>query len=130
MLGAGSSLKMLSLALDPLDKRKCELLYQIRILTVGLLASSPPGISEEIDVGRPDGKSLIDIPVFVLCIFVIFGTGFRGNNLSDFSQKLSIKSCTEAYGLGETRSSSASCKAVKALVPPVIFRNVESRDRR
>src|SRR4051812_13686571 len=62
MLGRGDRLEVLGVvALKSGHEGKAETRGEIRIFAVSFLAASPARIAEDIDVGRPDGKSAIPV---------------------------------------------------------------------
>ncbi len=84
MLGAGGGFHKLAVTLKPLNKCRTHFGGQVRVLAVGLLSSSPAGVTENIDVGRPEGKTLIDAVVTLFFSCVVFCTGFVGNGCCHF----------------------------------------------
>ena len=64
---------------------------EVRILAVGLMAPSPAGISENIDVGRPAGQTLIDLGLAVLSIIVVFCPGFVRHRFADLPEQFIVK---------------------------------------
>ena len=69
------------IALDPLNKAYTEARGQIRILAVCLVASAPAGISEYIDIGSPECKSLVYAVVAVLVLNVELSSAIGGYNI-------------------------------------------------
>jgi hypothetical protein len=49
-------------SLQPLDKRDSHPAGKKRILTIGFLSPSPSWIPEDIDIGGPESKPVIDVP--------------------------------------------------------------------
>jgi hypothetical protein len=70
-------------ALDAFHKRDAKPAGEERILSVSLLATSPPWIAKDIDVGRPDGKSVKSIVIAVQNRVVEFGPGFCRHDSPD-----------------------------------------------
>ncbi len=85
VLSTAGSQHILSVTLKILYERHAQTGCQIRIFTVGLMASAPSRVTEYIDVRAPKGQTLIDIPVAFLGRSVIFCTGFGCNDLCGFS---------------------------------------------
>ena len=103
---------------------------EIRILSIGLMSSSPSGIPENIYVRRPEGKPFINIPVIMPGIFIIFGSSFRCHRIPDCFQQFVVKGCRHGDCLREAGCHTGSCHPVKSLVPPVIGRDSQSGDCR
>ena len=93
------------------------------------MSASPSGISEDIYVGSPKCKSLINISVTALRLFIVLSTTFNGDYLTDAAHKLFIKCCRKSDCLREHCCRACTCNAVKRLIPPVISRNSKSFDR-
>lgn len=66
MLCAGGCTESFSLSLQALHIRFAVFGGKIRVLAVGLVSTSPSWITENVDVGCPEGKSLVNVPVAVL----------------------------------------------------------------
>ena len=59
VLGAGSDLQVLAVALQALDEANTQAGGQVGILTVGLVAAAPAGVTEDVDIGAPHAEALI-----------------------------------------------------------------------
>ena len=59
---------------------------KIRILTEGLMTSPPSRITENIDIGCPEGQALINICIIPLLLHIKFCTCLSGNSLSNLLQ--------------------------------------------
>ena len=103
---------------------------QIRVLSVGLMPSSPSGVPENIHVRRPEGQSLVNVPVAVPGGFVVLGASLRRHRVSDPAQQAVVKGRRHPDGLREAGCHSRSRHAVQRLVPPVVRRDPEPWDRR
>lgn len=63
VLCARGRLVVRSVALQALDKADAQARGQAGILAVGLVSPAPARVAEDVDVGRPEGESLVDVPV-------------------------------------------------------------------
>ena len=63
VLGAGGGFQIFAVALEAPDIGLAQLGGEVGVLAVGLMASAPAGVPEDVDIGGPEGQSLIDIPV-------------------------------------------------------------------
>ena len=130
MLRAGSSFHIRSVPLKAFYKSGSQFSGKIRIFAVGLMTPSPSGITENIDVRRPEGQPLINISVVMLHIFVVFCSSLGGNNLRHLMKKFRVKAGRKTDRLWKNRRLTASCYPVKPFIPPVIGRNPQALDGR
>src|SRR5690349_18271888 len=87
MFDGGNGFRMRGIRpLQALDERGRKRAGEIRILAVCFLPSPPARIAKDIDIGRPDGQSLISAMVFVDADGVVFGARLGGNNVTDLLQ--------------------------------------------
>ena len=127
MLGTGSCFQVLGiLSLNALDKFHAQPAGEIGILSIGFLAAPPTGIPEDIDVGTPKSEPLIDIPIFLRSIGVVFCASLCRDHFSYFMHLLPVKHGGQTDGLGEDRSGAGAGHPVKRLVPPVVGRNPQA----
>ena len=135
MLGAGRRPQVSAVvasipALNSLDEPDAEPGCQERILAVGLMSSAPSGIAENIHIGRPEGQSLVDVPVIVCRLRIVFRASLPRDAGADFLHQILVKSCRQANGLREHGCGSGPGNAMQRFVPPVILRNIQSRNGR
>ena len=111
---------------DPVASR------QKRIFAVGLLSAPPAWITENIDIGRPDGQ-----PRISLGTATFFGNGLvvlcaclGGNGVGHALDEFGIPGRGETDGLRKYRGNAISRHAVQRLVPPIIRGDVEARNGR
>ena len=130
VLGAGGGLEHFPIALQALHIGNAEAGGQIGILAVGLMAAAPAGITENIDVGRPEGEALVDISVAMGNGSVVLGAALGGGYIAQFLDQLGIKGGGDADGLREAGGHACTGHAVKGFVPPVVSRNTQTIDGR
>src|SRR5882724_6999233 len=117
-------------ALQTGDEGDAHARSQIRIFAISFLAAAPTGIAKNIDVGRPDGKAPIPVGGAVwMQGGVILGAEFRADNIRGLAHKRLIESCRHANRLRKYGGDAGPGYAMKALVPPIVFRNMEPRNR-
>jgi len=61
---------------------------------------------------------------------VVFGARLDGDDLANFAQQWPIEGSRVADGLGEERGEAGASYTMKALIPPVICRNIETGNSR
>ena len=130
MLRAGGGLHIFTVSLKTFYKSGSQFSGEVRVLSVGLMTPAPSGITENVDIRRPEGQSLINIPVIVLHILIVFRSSLSGNNLRHLMKKLRIKAGCQTDRLRKNRRLTASGHAMKSLIPPVVRRNPQVSDGR
>ncbi len=130
MLCTGRSRHIFPISLQPLYKRFSQLPGQIGILPVGLMSPAPPGIPENIHIGRPEGQSLINVPVLQCTAGIIFRPSLHRYNPAHLLHKLPMEGGSHADGLRKAGSSPGSGHTMEPLIPPVISRYIQSGNGR
>ena len=130
MLRACRGLKVFAISLKPPDKSDPQRSSQVGILTVGFLPSPPSGIAEDVDIRRPEGKALVDIPVAECTVSIVFRASLCRDHITDLPQQLFIKGCPHSHRLGKAGCRTCPGNAVQTLVPPVIGRDSQTCDLR
>ena len=105
---------------------------QKRIFAVGFLSTTPAWITENIDIGRPDGqpaKFLGTAPTFSNGL-VVLGTSLGGNGIGHALDEFGIPCRSETDGLRKYGGDAISRHAVQRLVPPIILGDVETGNGR
>ena len=131
VLCAGCCLQIIFImSLQTLHKTNTESGGQVRVLTKSFVSAAPSGITENIDIGRPEGQTLVYVRVIIFLLHVEFRTALRGNCGCNLLQQVLIKGCRKSDGLRENRCHAGARNAVQRLIPPVISLDAESFDRR
>ena len=87
MLGAGSGAQIVRvIALHTFHKAYAQARGQIRIFTIGFVPSAPARVTEYIYIRRPDRQALVDIPILIAAIHVVFTTRFHADGFPDLAQ--------------------------------------------
>ena len=73
VLAAGSSLQVFSISLQSTDKADAEPTRQIRIFPIGLMATAPARIPENVDIRAPDSQALINVTISVAALAIVLG---------------------------------------------------------
>ena len=120
VLGAGRRFERFARSLQAAHEGAAEPGCQIRVLPVGLVAASPAGIAENIDVGRPHRQPVIDVSVTLGREGVVLGPGFRRDRRGDLFEQLVVEHGGHADRLREARR--------RALVPPVVGGDAQTLD--
>ena len=103
---------------------------QVRVFAEGLHAASPPGITEDVDVWRPEGESLVDPSYPLFNGVVMLCAGFIRNRRGNTEHQLGIPHCREPDRLRKNRGPSRPCNAMQGFIPPVIGGYAEAFNRR
>ncbi len=131
VLGGGDHLEVARVvALQALHERDAHARGKEGVLAVGLLAATPSRVAEDVDVRRPEREALVAPPLPARRELVVLGPSFVGDGGGHLLQEGSVERGGEPDGLGKDRGRSRPRHAVKALVPPLVGRDLEPRDRR
>ena len=121
MLRAGGGLQVERVvSLDAFYIGRAERSGEERVFSVGLHAAAPPGIPEDVHVGRPEGKPREAAVVLHLAGLVEFGPAFIGDDVADLPDQFRIEGGAQADGFGEDGGAAVAGHAVQGLVPPVV----------
>ena len=121
MLGAGGGFQILPLALQTTDVRLAQNRSQVGVFAVGLVAPAPAGVTENIDIGAPEGQAVVDVPVTLGGQCVILGPALGGCHIAQTADQVLVKGGGHGDGLGEAGCRTAPGNAVEGFVPPVVF---------
>ena len=130
MLAAGGGFQILAVSLQSADKTNTQSAGQIGIFSVGFMTSAPPRIAENINVRTPDSQSLINIPVTVAALSVVFCARFIGNHACYLFLQFFIKHGSQTDRLREYGGGTCAGHTVQRFVPPVIGGNSQPVDGR
>src|SRR5205823_431847 len=83
------------------DELHCEPSRKERVLAVGLLATAPAWIAEQIDVGRPEGQALIPLARAGAHVLVVLRAGLVRDDAGHPEHQGVVPGGREADGLGE-----------------------------
>ena len=129
MFGSGNRFEVTRVvALKAGDESDAKTGGEERIFAVGFLAASPTRIAEDVDVGRPEGETVVASGTVVEDGVVVFAAGFGGDDVSDAVEEVDVPCGGEADGLREDSGRAGASDAVETFVPPVIGGNVQARD--
>ena len=94
---------------------------QVRVFSPSLLPPSPPGIAEDVHIGRPKRQSFVHLPVAAFFVrIVIFRTSLVAYRRVHGLHGLIVEHGSHTHGDGINRSDSATGHSVQRLAPPVI----------
>ena len=119
---------VLIVTLNTFYKAYAEAGSKVRIFTVCLVASAPAGISENVNVGSPESKALVNVSVAATSLHIVLAASLGGNCVTDFFEEVLVEGSRKADSLRENRSDTRSCNPVKSLIPPVVSADVKSVD--
>jgi len=129
VFGSGNGFEVTRVVtLQAVDESDAKTRGEERIFAVSFLAASPARIAEDIDVGRPEGETVVASGVVVEDGVVVFAASFGRDGVGDVVEEVGVPCGGEADGLREDSGRAGTSDAVETFVPPVIRRNVETRD--
>src|SRR5580698_2258553 len=114
------------IALQSAHKLLAQMGGEERVFAIGLLASSPARIAEDVDVWRPDGQAEVDAVNAVADGLVILRARLGRYDVADVLQERRVPGRSHADGLRKQRGVSRASDAVQALVPIVVSRNPQA----
>ena len=119
-------------ALKSTHHGKTHLRGEVRILAIGFLTAPPTGITENVDVGGPEGQTLVlaYIAVLVVVGLAVFGTGLIGNGIEYLKEEVVVEGGSHGDRLREDRGETRTADAVEGFVPPVVGFDSETGNRR
>ncbi len=91
VFGGGHCFQVIGIvALKASDELNPHLAGEVGIFAVGLMAPAPARITEDVDIGGPEGKPLVDAPFTAAEHLVVFGAGFVGDGRSHPEHQLPV----------------------------------------
>ena len=129
MFCAGSSFHNRSITLKSFYEFHAKSGRQIWILTIGFMPSAPSRISENVYIGGPESKPLINISVFFCRICIVFCSSFSCNDIADFFHLFIIKYCSHCNCLREHGCHTCSGYSMQCFIPVIVCRNTQSFHR-
>ena len=117
-------------ALQPLDEGDPGLAREVRVLAIGLLPAAPARIAEDVDVGGPDGETLVEAAAAVgLERVEILRAELGGDDRRRVLHAVGIPHGRHADRLREHGGDAGAGDAVQPLVPPIVGGHAEAGDR-
>ena len=102
---------------------------KVGIFTIGLHAAAPPRVAEYVDVGRPEGESLVNPPSPLTHRLVVFGSRFVGNYLSHLQHEIGVPGRRQSDCLRKHGRPTGPRDTVQCFIPPVIGWDLKPIDR-
>ena len=115
-------------ALQAGNESKGKMAGEERVFAVGFLPTAPARIAEDVDVGRPEGETVIAAGVVVGDGVVVFGARFGGNDVGDGVDEIGVPGGAEADGLRKDSGVTGAGDTVESFVPPVVRGDLQTRD--
>ena len=130
MLGAGVGLADGSVgrSLQAPYHRHAQLAGEVRVFPVGFHSAAPAGIPENVNIGRPESKSLILTHMTGLHSPPVFHAGLVTDGREHLIHQRLVKRGSHGDGHGKHGGLPVSGHTVEGLVPPVIGRNAQGFD--
>ena len=101
---------------------------QVGVFTVGLLSASPAGVTEDVDVGRPEREALVALDIAAVLGLLGLYTGLVADRRKHLVQQLVVPRGSHAHGDGEDGGIAVAAYAVQGFVPPLELGYAEARD--
>ena len=101
---------------------------EVGVFAVGLLAASPAGVTEDIDVRCPERQALVALDISRLFGLTGFYTGLVADSGEDLVQQGVVPRGCHGHRDGEDGGIAVAPDAVQGLVPPLELRDAESLD--
>ena len=130
MLCTSCSLYNLAVALKTSYNSHAVLCGQVRILTEGLMASAPAGVTEDIYIRCPQSQTLVYIAVLLTGVSIVLCSCFLRGDLSSLLGKFIIEHSRQTDSLREHSCHTGTCQSVYTLVPPVVCGYAQSFNSR
>ena len=133
VLGTGHSLQVVRIVtFQAANDCRSHFGRQIRVFPVGFLATSPAGITKNIDVGCPVSQSAINISGLAFPqVFVEKGTAFRRGHVSHLLKGFRIECGSHTDRLGENSYFFfCTSHSMQGFIPPVISRDTQAGNSR
>ncbi len=99
------------------------------ILSVRFLAAAPARIAEDVDIRRPEVQPLHNVPPSCFHGLVMLGAGFRSDDDRHLVDQRVVKRGRQSDRLWKDRRRSGVCNPMQGFTPPVIGRDLKSRNR-
>ena len=130
MLGTGVGLQHLvaGVSLQAADHGHTQPAGQVRVFPIGLHAASPARVAEQVDVGRPEGKPLVDVRVSFHFGQAVLDARLIAHGSKDLIDKRFIERCRHPDGLREHCRTAVAGHPVQGLVPPVVSVDAQARN--
>ena len=126
---------ILVIALHPFYRCCAHHTGKIRVFTARLLATTPPRVTEYINIRTPEGETLMPNTTRGLCLseFVMvgcipYGTCFVRYHRVNIILLLCIECCSQRNGLGKY-CDVVVADAMASLIPPIVSRNTKTVHR-
>jgi hypothetical protein len=115
--------------LEPADERHSQAAGQVRVFAVRLLPAAPARVAEDVDVRRPEREPLVPAALALPHELVVLRASLVPDHDGHFVHERRVEGRRETDRLREDRSDARARDTVQRLVPPLVGRHVEPRDR-
>ncbi len=131
VLGRGNGLEIfVVVSLKSFYKRYAQCGCQIGILSIRFLSPAPPGVAKDVDVGCPEGQSIVLVLAPGAQGLMILGPCFVGDYFCRAKHGVCIERGRHTNSLGKDRGNARSGNAMQAFVPPIVGWNSKAVDGR
>ena len=121
---------LVCIALKAVDHRASHHRHQVWILSVGLLAASPPRVTEDVDVRSPYGKAVVLSRPITGAGRIELDALLCRSHIEHVQKEFIIPAGSHTDSLREYGGEAVSGRAVKSLVPPVVLLDAKLRNCR
>ena len=106
--------------LQAADHGHSQLAGQVGVFPIGFHAASPARVAEQVDVGGPESKPLVDVRVAFHCGQAVLDARLITHGCKHLIQQRFIERCRHAHRLREYGGAAVAGHPVQGLVPPVV----------
>src|SRR4029079_11611946 len=99
-------------------KRNSHSTGQIGILAVSFLPASPARVAKNIDIGRPEIETFVDIPPSCADSLIVLGSSFLSNRRRHLMNQGSVERCGQPDRFRKDGGSSRTGNAMQSFTPP------------
>ena len=121
---------LVCVALEAVHHRASHHCHQVWILSVGLLAASPPRVTEDVDVRSPYGKAVVLSRPLTSAGRIELDALLCRCHVKHVQKEFIIPAGSHTDSLREYGSEAVAGRAVKSLVPPIVLLDAELRNCR
>ena len=129
-VGCTQRLAIIGVALQAANDGQAHLRRQVGVFAVGLLTAPPAGITEDVDVRRPEGKTLIALDVARAFRLLGLDAGLVADGRKHPVEQGIVPRGGHRHRDGEDGRVAVAPDTVQGLAPPVEYGYAQSRDGR
>ena len=114
--------------MEAADHGKAHLGSEVGVFAIGFLAASPTGITEDVDVGRPEGETLVALDVARAFRLLGFHAGLVADGGEHLMEQGVVPRGGHTHGDGEDGGKTVAPYTVEGFVPPLELGDAQTGD--